>query len=79
MKKLIGILVCLMLCFALCISACAEEDAVMTHGEFEAAELDSPVVIETYVQAMARLMVAMRESVSAWMTAAEYAAASQAF
>ena len=50
MKKLLGILVCLMLCFALCISACAEEDAVMTHEEFEAAELDSPVVIETYVQ-----------------------------
>lgn len=42
----------LTLALALCVSlAVAEEAAVMTHEEYVAAELDTPVTVETYVQA----------------------------
>ena len=48
MKKLTAILVALLLAL-LCMSAVAE--GVMTYAEYDAAELDAEVVIETYVQA----------------------------
>ena len=42
----------LTLALALCVSlAVAEEAAVMTHEEYVAAELDTPVTVETFVQA----------------------------
>ncbi len=50
MKKTFALVLALVL--ALCAGlALAEEAAVMTHEEYVAAELDSPVTIETYVQA----------------------------
>ena len=50
MKKTFVLVLALVL--ALCAGlALAEEAAVMTHEEYVAAELDSPVTIETYVQA----------------------------
>ena len=50
MKKTFALVLVLVL--ALCAGlALAEEAAVMTHEEYVAAELDSPVTIETYVQA----------------------------
>ncbi len=52
MKKLnmLGALL-LVISLLLCgISASAEEPAVMTYSDYEAAELDSPVCVETYVQ-----------------------------
>ena len=48
MKKLIAI--ALLLTMLAGVSALAEE-AVMSHADFDAAELDSEVVVETYVQA----------------------------
>ena len=49
MKKLIAIAL-LLAVFASC-AALAEEPAVMSHADYVAAELDSEVVVETYVQA----------------------------
>ena len=49
MKKLIAIALLLSL-FVSC-AALAEETAVMSHADFIAAELESEVVVETYVQA----------------------------
>jgi uncharacterized protein YxeA len=50
MKKTFALVLALVL--ALCAGlALAEEAAVMTHEEYVAADLDSPVTIETYVQA----------------------------
>ena len=49
MKKLIAITLLLSL-FVSC-AALAEETAVMSHADFIAAELESEVVVETYVQA----------------------------
>ncbi len=48
MKKFFALMVALVLALGV---ACAEEAAVMTHEEYVAAELESPVTIETYVQA----------------------------
>ena len=57
MKKFFALLLALCMVFALC--ACgnkaeapnnAKSEGVMTYAEYAAAELDSPVVIETYVQ-----------------------------
>ncbi len=64
MKKIIALLLAFVMVFALC--ACGEQkpaeeepeeiivddtpEGVMTYEEFAAAEMDSPVVIETYVQ-----------------------------
>ena len=51
MKKFAAILVALLLAL-LCMSAVAEKsEGVMTYAEYEAAEMDAEVVIETYVQA----------------------------
>ena len=49
MKKIVALVLALMMagCAAL---ALAEDEKVMTHEEYIAAELDSPVLIETYVQ-----------------------------
>ncbi len=51
MKKLLAL--ALILVLSLCCMAFAEEEApsVMTYEEYMAAELDTPVVVETYVQA----------------------------
>lgn len=50
MKKLLAL--ALILVLTLCCAAFAEEaQSVMTYEEYAAAELDSPVVVETYVQA----------------------------
>ena len=50
MKKILAIaLVMLMLCLTAC--AVAEDAKVMTYEEYVAAELDSEVTVETYVQA----------------------------
>ncbi len=57
MKKLIAILLalCTVLCFAGCSKKTTDVDVkgegVMTYAEYAAAELDSEVVVETYVQA----------------------------
>ena len=51
MKKFTAILVALLLAL-LCMSAMAEKsEGVMTYAEYDAAEMDAEVVIETYVQA----------------------------
>ena len=51
MKKFAAILVALLLAL-LCMSAVAEKsEGVMTYAEYDAAEMDAEVVIETYVQA----------------------------
>ncbi len=51
MKKIFALVLALALALALCASlALAEEAAVMTHEEYAAAELDSAVTVETYVQ-----------------------------
>ena len=51
MKKMTAILVALLLAL-LCMSAVAEKsEGVMTYAEYDAAEMDAEVVIETYVQA----------------------------
>ena len=51
MKKFTAILVALLLAL-LCMSAVAEKsEGVMTYAEYDAAEMDAEVVIETYVQA----------------------------
>ena len=51
MKKFVAILVALLLT-VLCMSAVAEKsEGVMTYAEYDAAEMDAEVVIETYVQA----------------------------
>ena len=50
MKKIVALVLVLML--AVCsVAALAEEEKVMTHEEYVAAELDTAVTIETYVQA----------------------------
>lgn len=50
MKKIVALVLVLML--AVCSAAAlAEEEKVMTHEEYVAAELDTAVTIETYVQA----------------------------
>ena len=57
MKKRIALLLALSMTFAVGTTVFAEEEAdvksegVMTHEEYVAAELDTEVVIETYVQA----------------------------
>ena len=58
MKKFLALLLSVICCMSLCIIAVSADDVdpfegmdVMTHDEYEAAELDAPVVIETYVQA----------------------------
>ncbi len=48
MKKIFALMLALAMVLSL---ACAEEAAVMTHEEYAAAELDTPVTVETYVQA----------------------------
>ncbi len=48
MKKIFALMLALVLALGV---ACAEEAAVMTHDEYVAAELDTPVTVETYVQA----------------------------
>ena len=51
MKKFAAILVALLLAL-LCMSAVAEKsEGVMTYAEYDAAEMDAEVVIETYIQA----------------------------
>ena len=51
MKKFTAILVALLLAL-LCMSVVAEKsEGVMTYAEYDAAEMDAEVVIETYVQA----------------------------
>ena len=49
MKKLIAIALMLTMLAGVC--ALAEEAKVMTHADFAAAELETEVVVETYVQA----------------------------
>ncbi|MBR7184434.1 MAG: hypothetical protein IKD37_02375 [Clostridia bacterium] len=57
MKKLIAVLLAMLT--LLCCAACGEKgedptaksEGVMSYAEYDAAELDTPVVIETYVQA----------------------------
>ena len=50
MKKILALV--LMLALVACASlALAEEPAVMTYAEYDAAELEAPVCVETYVQA----------------------------
>ena len=58
MKKFLALLLAAVLCMSLCVLAVSADDAdpfagmaVMSHDEFIAAELDAPVVIESYVQA----------------------------
>jgi len=58
MKKFLALLLAAMCCMSLCVIAVSAEEtdpfegmAVMTHDEYVAAELDAPVVIESYVQA----------------------------
>ena len=48
MKKIFALILALALCAGI---ACAEEAPVMTHEEYAAAELDTAVTVETYVQA----------------------------
>jgi len=57
MKKIVALLLALVMVFALC--ACGESkqadpaaksEGVMTYAEYAAAELDTPVVVECYVQ-----------------------------
>ncbi len=51
MKKILALVLTLTMVLAFAaISACAEE-TVMTYEEYAAAELDAPVLVETYVQA----------------------------
>ena len=51
MKKIFVLVLALALALALCASlALAEEAAVMTHEEYVAAELETAVTVETYVQ-----------------------------
>ena len=49
MKKLLALVLALV--FALSLTAMAEEPAVMTYADYAAADVDSPVVVDTYVQA----------------------------
>ena len=49
MKKLLALVLALV--FALSLAAMAEEPAVMTYADYAAADVDSPVVVDTYVQA----------------------------
>lgn len=49
MKKLLALVLALI--FALSLTAMAEEPAVMTYADYAAADVDSPVVVDTYVQA----------------------------
>ena len=58
MKKFLALLLSVVCCMSLCIIAVSADDEnpfegmeVMTHDEYDAAELDAPVVIESYVQA----------------------------
>ena len=52
MKKSLVVVLAALAALVLCLGvAAAEETAVMTHEEYAAAELDSEVCIETYVQA----------------------------
>jgi len=58
MKKFLALLLCVVCCMSLCIISVSADDVdpfegmeVMTHDEYEEAEIDDPVVIETYVQA----------------------------
>ena len=59
MKKFLAILLTVVFCMSLCVisvSATESENpfaemTVMTHEQYEAAEMDAPVVIESYVQA----------------------------
>ncbi len=50
MKKLFAAVLVLVLSLCAVLPAMAEEVVVMTHADFVAAELDTPVVVETYVQ-----------------------------
>lgn len=49
MKKLLALVLALV--FALSLTAMAEETTVMTYADYAAADVDSPVVVDTYVQA----------------------------
>ena len=49
MKKLLALVLALV--FALSLAAMAEETTVMTYADYAAADVDSPVVVDTYVQA----------------------------
>ena len=58
MKKFLALLLAVMCCMSLCIIAVSAEETdpfegmeAMTHEEYDAAEMDAPVVIESYVQA----------------------------
>ena len=49
MKKIVALLLVLVLVFAM--SACSKKGAAMTHAQYDAAELDSEVTVDCYVQA----------------------------
>ena len=51
MKKFLAIMMTLMMMLSIAGCTVAEEAAVMTYAEYDAAEMDAEVVIETYVQA----------------------------
>ncbi len=51
MKKTLVMLLAVLSALTLCFGAVAEEAAPMTHEEYVAAEVDSEVYVETYVQA----------------------------
>ena len=51
MKKFLALMMSLMMMLSIVGCTVAEEAAVMTYAEYDAAEMDAEVVIETYVQA----------------------------
>ena len=51
MKKILALMMTLMLAVGIVGCTVAEEAKVMTYAEYDAAEMDAEVVIETYVQA----------------------------
>ena len=51
MKKFLALMMSLMMMLSIAGCTVAEEAAVMTYAEYDAAEMDAEVVIETYVQA----------------------------
>ncbi len=50
MKRFLAIILAIV-AVAACFAGCTKKSGVMTHAEYEAADLDTPVVVETYVQA----------------------------
>ena len=51
MKKFLALMMSLMMMLSIAGCTMAEEAAVMTYADYDAAEMDAEVVIETYVQA----------------------------